>query len=76
MIFFLLEFFDLVGECDIGEEEATVLLIVVVFVLGLVSRVRENIHLEFVLKVEVHENKKSLKFILIWMAMLLKSDLI
>lgn len=42
MIFLLIEFFNLVGEGNIGQKETAVLLVVVVFGLVLVSGVRKE----------------------------------
>lgn len=54
MIFLFIEFFDLVGECDIGQKQATILLIVAIFVGVLVSGVGELLHLKIIFKVEIH----------------------
>ena len=54
MIFFLNKFLDLGGECNISQEESTVLLIISVFVLILIAKIGKYVLLKFVFKIEIH----------------------
>ena len=64
MIFLFEEFLDLVSKGNIGQKEAAVLLVVVIFGGMLIAWLGNGVRLKLVLKIKVHGvNKKSLKFI-------------
>jgi hypothetical protein len=65
MIFLFDEFLDLVGEGNIGQKEAAVLLVVVVFGLMLISGLGNGVRLKIVLKIEVHGVNKIVKIYII-----------
>ena len=54
MIFFLENLLDLIGEGDVGQEQPTVLLVVVLIALVLVSALTTHLRLQVVLKIKVH----------------------
>jgi hypothetical protein len=64
MIFLFDEFLNLVSKGNIGQKEAAVLLVVVIFGGMLIAWLGNGVRLKIVLKIKVHGvNKKSLKFI-------------